>query len=98
LVFISFDFFYLILWGFIPNNKKIDQKKLIKNQLLGIFIGGVLGALIFGRIYYIDSTYANYKPSHDKVIGIIMSVILGFPFGMIVGFTISRIFAEKPHH
>lgn len=66
-----------------------------KNQILGAFFGAILGTLILSGLFYIDSTYANYRPNHDKSIGMIMSVIVGFPVGMVIGFSIVRILAER---
>jgi phage shock protein PspC (stress-responsive transcriptional regulator) len=86
---------YLILWVIIPNKEKVERRNLKKNQILGTFIGGILGATILCGIFYIDSTYANYRPKNDKFIGMIMSVIVGFPIGMVIGFTIVRSLAEK---
>lgn len=58
--------------------------------ILGTLVCGVMGSLILSGIFYVDSTYANYRPNHDKLIGIIVSAILGFPIGMVIGFLMAR--------
>lgn len=61
------------------------------NKILFYLIYGLLGSLTLSGIFYIDSTYANYRPNHDKSIGILISVIIGFPIGVFIGFVIAQI-------
>jgi phage shock protein PspC (stress-responsive transcriptional regulator) len=84
---------YLIIWIIIPNSKNISKKTIIKNQILGTFIGGILGSIILGGIVYIDVNYANYDAS--GAIGVVFTCILGFLIGMLVGFIISRVLSER---
>lgn len=68
----------------------------MKNNLIfGILIGGVFGAVILSGLFYVDSVYANYRPNHDRLVGMIMCLILGFPIGMGIGFRFVKIIEKR---
>lgn len=66
-----------------------------KNLIFGTLIGGIFGAIILSGLFYVDSVYANYRPNHDRLVGMIMCLILGFPIGMGIGFRVAKTNKKK---
>ncbi len=73
----------------------MENKILNKNQILGTIIGGILSSIIFGGITYINVNYANYQIKPDRLTSIIMALIVGFPIGMILGYSVVSIISKK---
>lgn len=86
-------FVYLIAWLTIPNKVKVGNKKQSRIQLLGLIIGGILGAFLLGGFTYLISIMNN-DPANGGIAPVLLAFI-GIPVGMVVGFSIARAIAEK---
>ncbi|MCF6308667.1 MAG: PspC domain-containing protein [Flavobacteriaceae bacterium] len=83
---------YLIIWLIIPNRKveNISKKRKYSLQALGFFIGGIIG---WYAGYYLGLIAIDGNKSEGLVLSIFAFV--GIPIGTIIGFSTSRIIAEK---
>ena len=91
--FYSTVFAYLIAWISIPNEVKVESKKQNRVQIIGLVIGGILGALSFGGFTFF-AALIMHDPGNGGIAPILLA-FMGIPVGMVIGFSITRMTVEK---
>ncbi|MFD1293857.1 PspC domain-containing protein [Lutibacter holmesii] len=84
---------YLILWLIIPNRKlteQVSKKRKYLLQSIGFIIGGIIG-------WFAGYGLGLIAINGDNSGGIVVFIfaLIGIPTGAIIGFSISRIKAER---
>lgn len=86
-------FVYLLVWVSIPNKVKVEGKKQNRIQIIGLIIGGVLGALLAGGFTFFAALMMN-DPANGGIAPVLLALI-GIPVGMVIGFSITRMIVER---